>query len=107
VAKGFVAVGQFAVGGITFAQFGIGILFGFGQMAVGIFAVGQMAVSLIAAIGQLAVGLLAVGQVVAGLYGLGQIGWARYIWSPNRTDMEAVALFHTIYLRISQLLVLG
>jgi hypothetical protein len=34
---------------------------------------------------------------------MGQVGWARYLWSPNRTDMEAVALFHTLYLKIAQL----
>ena len=93
VAKGFIAVGQFAVGGITFCQFGVGVLLAVGQLTAGLISLGQ-----------LAVGLLAAGQLVAGLYGVGQAGWGRYLWTPERTDMEAVALFYTIAMRIGGLL---
>jgi len=93
VAKGIIAVGQFAVGLITIAQFGVGVFFALGQF------VGGLAVA-----GQIAAGLVAVGQAVAGLYGLCQVGWAKYMWSPDRVDMEAVALFCTLKLRIFQLL---
>jgi hypothetical protein len=104
VAKGFVAIGQYAVGLVTIAQFGVGILFGLGQFMVGLVVVAQFAAALAFAVGQFAVGVVTIGQVVAGIYGLCQTGWAKYMWSPSRVDMEAVALFHTIYMRLLQLL---
>jgi hypothetical protein len=104
VARGFIAVGHLGFGAITFAQFGVGVLFAFGQGVIGLFAVGQLAIGLAFATGQLAVGTIAVGQIVLGIYGMGQIGWATYLWSPGRTDMEAVALLSTIVLKIKQLL---
>jgi hypothetical protein len=103
IAKGFVAVGQFAFGGVTVAQFGVGLIFGFGQCVCGLIAAGQIAAGLLLAIGQLTTGLIAVGQLSMGLYALGQAGWGRYLWTPNRVDMEAVALFHTLYLKLAQL----
>ena len=104
VAKGFVAIGQFGIGAVTIAQFGIGIILGAGQFAFGVFGIGQVVVGLVLGVGQFAAGVLAIGQIVVGIYGLCQTGWARYLWSPDRVDMEAVALFSTIALRISQLL---
>ena len=104
VAKGFIAIGQFAIGVITIAQFGVGILFGFGQFMLGLTAVGQVAVAIIFGAGQVATGLVAIGQIVLAVYGLAQFGWAVYLWSPQRVDMEAVALFHTLLLRIRQFL---
>ncbi len=41
----------------------------------------------------MALGTYAVGQIVAGVYGKGRMEWATYLWSPGRTDMEAVAMF--------------
>lgn len=104
VAKGVIAVGQIAFGLITVAQCGVGILFALGQFVLGPIAVGQIAFGVIAGIGQVSVGFLAVGQLVVGIYGLGQFGWAKYLWSLNRIDMDAVALFYTIQLRIRQFL---
>ncbi|MFC1834831.1 hypothetical protein ACFL2Q_08870 [Thermodesulfobacteriota bacterium] len=104
VAKGFIAVGQFAVGAITVAQFGIGILFGLGQITFGLFAVGQIALGLFFGLGQFATGLVTIGQFVVGLYGFAQAGWVRYLWSPERVDMEAVALYYTIQMRLRELL---
>jgi hypothetical protein len=104
VAKGVVAIGQFAVGLVTVAQFGVGILFGFGQFVLGIAVVAQFATGLILGIGQIATGVVAIGQVVLGVYGLCQAGLAKYMWSASRVDMEAVALFHTIQMRIRDLL---
>ncbi len=97
VAKGVIAIGQFAIGLITIAQFGIGILFGFGQFLAGAFIIAQVAVAGLVGIGQFAVGIVAIGQFVFGLYGLGQIGFAAHLWSAKRVDMEAVAFFNTIY----------
>ncbi|MBM3298630.1 MAG: hypothetical protein FJY85_01595, partial [Deltaproteobacteria bacterium] len=95
VAKGFIALGQFAVGGIAISQFGVGIV-SVGQFVLGIAALGQLAIGWLTGIGQLAVGTFAVGQFVIGEYGMGQAGWARYLWSPGRTDLEAVAMFEAV-----------
>jgi hypothetical protein len=102
VAKGFIAVGQFAIGLVTVAQFGIGILFGFGQFMLGLTVVAQFAAALLVGIGQLASGVVTVGQVVVGIYGLCQTGWVKYMWSYTRVDMEAVALYCTIAMRVQE-----
>jgi hypothetical protein len=101
VAKGFVAIGQFAVGGLAIGQFGVG-LFGIGQFALGLLALGQLALSPIVAFGQIAVGTFAIGQFVVGKFARGQFGWAEYLWSPERADMEAVAMFETIEWLVQQ-----
>ncbi|MDQ7783000.1 MAG: hypothetical protein RDU20_08985 [Desulfomonilaceae bacterium] len=103
-AKGFIAIGQVGIGVITIAQAGLGLLFGFGQLVFGLIAIGQAAVGLVLAVGQFAVGILAVGQQVIGVYGLCQAGWAKYLWSTSHTDMEAVALFYTIYEKLGRLI---
>lgn len=95
VAKGFIAIGQFAVGGITISQFGLGVI-SIGQFALGVASIGQVAIGMLTGIGQFAAGIFAVGQVVAGMYGRGQMGWAQYMWSPERTDLEAVAMFDSV-----------
>ncbi len=75
VAKGVVAIGQFAVGAVTIAQFGVGAIFGLGQFVAAPLAIGQFALGL-AAIGQIGIGLF---------YGLGQ--FATGIW---HTDMRSL-----------------
>jgi len=104
VAKGFLAVGQFAVGLVTVAQFGVGFLFGFGQFMLGLTVVAQVAAGLIIGIGQIASGIVTVGQLVVGIYGLCQAGWVKYMWSYSRVDMEAVALYCTLAERVQQFL---
>lgn len=74
VAKGIVAIGQFAVGGITIAQFGVGAVFALGQFVAAPIAIGQIAVGLVA-VGQFGIGLL---------YGLGMFStglWAKGAWT--------------------------
>lgn len=104
VARGIIAIGQFGVGVITVAQFGIGLLFGLGQFILGFTALAQFAIAGLIGIGQIATGILAIGQYVVGIYGLCQGGFAKYMWSPQRTDVEAVAMFSTIYERLQQML---
>jgi hypothetical protein len=99
VAKGWFAVGRFALGGIVVAQFGAGFL-AVGQFVAGVLSCGQVALGLLLAAGQISCGVFAIGQIVAGVYGLGQIGWAKYLWSQQRTDMEAVSMFYTIKMLI-------
>lgn len=88
-------MGQFALGVIAIGQFGVGFI-SLGQFAFGVAAVGQLALGLATGWGQLAIGTFAVGQIVVGMYARGQTGWAEYLWSPGRTDMEAVAMFETV-----------
>jgi hypothetical protein len=97
VAIGIIAIGQFALGIITIAQFGVGLLFGFGQFIAGFTAVAQFALAAAFGVGQFAVGYFAIGQAVLGVYGLGQVGWAKYLWTPKHLDAEALAMFRTIY----------
>jgi hypothetical protein len=67
VAKGFIAIGQFAIGGITIAQFGVGYIFGLGQFVLAPIALGQFAAGLFAA-GQFGFGLLmGAGLIATGL----------------------------------------
>ena len=96
VAKGFIAIGQFALGVITIAQFGVGILFGFGQFLFGLTAIAQFAFTLIFGLGQFATGYVAVGQIVLAYYGLAQAGFARYMWSPENRDPIAFEFFRQI-----------
>jgi len=93
VAKGIIAIGQFAVGIITIAQFGVGVLFGFGQFIAGIAAIGQIAGGVVFGLGQISSGYVAVGQVVFGYYGWAQTGFAYHLWSMYYKDPEAVRFF--------------
>jgi hypothetical protein len=73
VAKGWIAVGQFAIGLITFAQVGIGLLFGFGQCIFGITAVAQAAITVLFGVGQIVTGYVAIGQLAVGYYVIAQV----------------------------------
>jgi hypothetical protein len=71
IAKGFIAIGQYARGVITIAQFGIGII-SISQFGIGLIALSQFGIA-VAIIGQLAVGFFVVAQMgVAGIWGMGQ-----------------------------------
>jgi len=96
IAKGIIAIGQFAVGVITIAQFGVGILFGFGQFIFGLTAVAQFAVAVIFGLGQFATGYIAIGQFALAYYALAQVGFAKYLWSTGRKDVEAVDFFYQL-----------
>jgi hypothetical protein len=93
VAKGVIAIGQFALGLITVAQFGVGLLFGFGQFIIGGAVLAQFAGGLALGVGQIATGYVAIGQVVLGYYGLGQTGLAKFLWSMSKKDGEGVRFF--------------
>jgi hypothetical protein len=93
VAKGVIAIGQFAIGLITIAQFGVGFLFGFGQFVVALTAVAQVAITPLCGIGQFATGYVAMGQMAVGYYALGQIAYGVHVWSVNRQDLVALVFF--------------
>jgi len=101
VAKGIIAIGQFAIGLIAIAQFGIGILFGFGQFILGVTAIAQVAITAYFAIGQFAVGYIAIGQLALGYYVLAQVGYAKYVWSIDRKDVEAILFFKQLVEKIN------
>ncbi|HAV43001.1 TPA: hypothetical protein DCX15_03180 [bacterium] len=97
VAKGIIAIGQFAFGVITIAQIGIGLLFGFGQVILGLTVVAQFALGVIFGLGQFATGYVAIGQfVLLAYYGLACMGNAVYLWSVDRKNIEAVEFFHQL-----------
>ena len=104
VAKGFIAIGQFAVGVITLAQFGVGFIFGFGQFMLGITSVAQFAIAVVFGVGQIATGYVAIGQFVIAYYGLAQVGFAKYIWSQEIKNLEAVEFFRQLLNKLKALL---
>lgn len=93
VAKGVIAIGQFAIGAITIAQFGVGFLFGFGQFMLGLTAVAQFAIAAVIGIGQFATGHVAMGQLVLGYYALAQMGLAPHIYSVDRKNIDLATFF--------------
>lgn len=101
VAKGVVAIGQFAIGLVTIAQFGIGFLFGFGQFILGLTAIAQVAGGLIFALGQFAFGYIAIGQIAIGYYARCQAGFAKFLWSSKSKHPEAVRFFLNLVRQLS------
>jgi hypothetical protein len=97
VARGWIAIGQFGIGAITFAQIGIGALFGFGQVMLGATAIGQVAIALLFGLGQFATGYIAIGQIAMGYYALCQTGFATYLWCQKFRDPEAVRFFQQVF----------
>jgi len=96
VAKGVIAIGQFAVGLVTIAQFGVGVLFGFGQFMLGLAAIGQFAIAGLFGLGQFATGYIAIGQLALGYYALAQVGFAEHLWNQAVKDPEAIEFFRTL-----------
>jgi hypothetical protein len=79
VARGVIAIGQFAVGLVTVAQFGIGLLVGVGQFMAGMLVLAQFAGAVAVGIGQVATGYAAVGQVILAYQGVAQIDVTPYV----------------------------
>jgi hypothetical protein len=104
VAKGVIAIGQFALGLVTVAQFGVGLL-GFGQFLLGGVVLAQFAGALVLGVGQIATGYAAIGQVVLAYYGLGQIGLGEFLWTMTRRDSEAVQFFLSWWNYLKQLII--
>jgi len=92
VARGIIAIGQFAIGLIVIAQFGLGILFGFGQFVTGLLAIGQFAF-----------GSLVIAQFGIGYYVLAQVGMGNFVWATNRSDPAAVEYFKNIWQKIVEM----
>lgn len=93
IAKGVVAIGQYAVGVVTIAQFGIGALFGFGQFMIGYYGLAQFVI-----------GLKVIGQFAIGKYVLAQFGLGEFVWAMNRKDPGAVEYFCHLWAAVKQYL---
>lgn len=104
VARGVIAIGQFAVGFITIAQFGVGILFSFGQFVAGFIALGQVALAVYFGIGQIVTGFTAIGQVAFGKYVFAQIGYGQYLWTAKILNPQAVEYFKALVNSVKLLL---
>jgi hypothetical protein len=100
VARGIIAIGQFGIGLITFAQLGIGVLFAFGQLVGGLFAIGQVAPAVFFGIGQLTTGHVAIGQLAVGDWVLAQGGLGIHVWSMDSADPAAVAYFTHLWVSV-------
>jgi len=96
LAKGIIAIGQFAVGLVTIAQFGLGILFGLGQFMAGFVTIGQFALGVYFGLGQFATGYTVIGQFAFGTYVRAQLGYGKYIWSSFIKDTQAIQYFNRI-----------
>lgn len=96
VAKGVIAVGQFAVGLIVIGQFGLGLLLGLGQFATGLFAVAQFALGVYFGLGQFATGFTCIAQFGVGEYVLAQIGYGKYVWSMTVKNLQALEYFNNL-----------
>jgi hypothetical protein len=82
VARGIVAVGQFAVGLIVVAQFGVAYLLGIGQFVVGLNVLAQFGVAPLFACGQFVAGAVAAGPFA--------LGWRVLdLWPPARAGAAA------------------
>jgi hypothetical protein len=97
VAKGIIAIGQFARGVFILAQFGIAYIFGFGQFIAAPVAIAQFAGTLFFGLGQFATGFVAIGQFAFGFYALGQIGVGFHSWYPGHQDPIAAAFFKGLW----------
>jgi hypothetical protein len=104
VAKGIIAIGQFAIGVATFSQFGVGLLFAFGQFSAGLVAIGQLALGVYFGLGQFATGLTAIGQLACGKYVLAQMGFGEHVWSAKIKDPTAIHYFTEYWSKIRELI---
>jgi hypothetical protein len=106
-AKGFIAIGRFAVGVIALGhlsagllaigQLGLGLLLGLGQASTGLFAVGQLAIGTIFGLGQFAVGYVSIGQMAMGKYVLAQLGVGEHVWDTRGQSPVARQFFESLW----------
>lgn len=93
VAKGIIAVGNFAIGGIAVGGLAAGIIT-LGGLCLGLFSFGGVAIALLAAGGGLALsGFFSIGGVAISLaYAVGGLALAPYYLGGNGADPEFLRL---------------
>ena len=87
---GYIAVGAISVGVVAIGACSVGIV-AVGACSIGILAWGAFSLGVIA-IGQ-SVGVIAIGPAACGVYTLSYKSKGRHVFSPDRQDGDAVALF--------------
>jgi len=96
IAKGVIAIGQFAIGIVAIGQFAVGLLFGLAQFAAGSFAVAQFALGVYFGLGQFATGFTCIAQFGVGEHVLAQFGYGKYVWSMTVKDLQALEYFKNL-----------
>jgi len=96
VAKGVIAIGQFAIGIVAIGQFTVGLLFGLAQFAVGLFTVAQFALGVYFGLGQFATGFTCIAQFGLGEYVFAQVGYGKYVWSMTIKNLQAFEYFKNL-----------
>ncbi|QJE94955.1 serine/threonine-protein kinase [Luteolibacter luteus] len=103
IARGWLAVGDTAIGGIAFGGVAVGGLafggltlgiVGYGGCALGVIAFGGLGIGLLGAFAGLAIGgIAAVGGMAIGYYAHGGGVVGEYVLGPMRKDPEAIRFF--------------
>ena len=93
VAKGIIAIGQFALGLVTIAQFGIGFSFCFWTACNWIFCCRTIGYSLIFWDGSICGRTNCNWTIGLGKYVLAQAGYGRYLWTKSVKDPVAYEYF--------------
>ncbi|WP_052573914.1 serine/threonine-protein kinase [Haloferula sp. BvORR071] len=98
IAVGDTAIGGFAMGGLAFGGIAIGGVAGgvlsFGGLALGILAFGGLSLGLLMAVGGLAVGGIAIGGMAIGYYANGGGAMGVHTMSAAARDPQAYRFFH-------------
>ncbi len=93
-AQGVFAFGGFAMGAVSFGGFSLGLL-SYGGLALGLLTIGGMGIGALASFSGLAVAPIALGGNSIGWYAYGGAAWGRHVSSPARHDPAAVDFFGT------------
>jgi hypothetical protein len=95
-AVGVIALGQLAVGVVALGQLALGLLLGLGQASTGVFAVGQLALAAVFGLGQFAVGYVSIGQFALGKYVLAQMGFGEHVMDTRNVSPVAEQFFESL-----------
>jgi hypothetical protein len=95
-AVGVIALGQVAVGVLALGQLALGLLLGLGQASTGVFAVGQLALAAVFGLGQFAAGYVTIGQFAVGKYVLAQMGFGEHVWDTRDVSPVAQQFFESL-----------
>jgi hypothetical protein len=95
-AVGVIALGQVAVGVLALGQLALGLLLGLGQASTGVFAVGQLALAAVFGVGQFAAGYVSIGQFALGKYVLAQMGFGEHVIDTHGVSPVAEQFFESM-----------
>lgn len=111
-ARGWLAIGRFAMGGLAIGhvavgiigigQASLGVLLGLGQATGGLVSIGQLSLGVLLGLGQLTTGHIAVGQLAFGEYVLAQLGFGAHVWDTRGVDIQARQFFTLVWQLLSK-----